>query len=380
MSLYAVISTILYLFILCALPTSATAAEQPLTQRDLMTNLVDTLGYNFGLPDTPQDSDYIQLLAGGRSFRFEAETYRHPDDLVAVNSFTSFGEFSGTGWVSAISAPTKMRMNFLLPHAGTYRFFTSVRLPGHTLTLGGQSWRIDENYPKFQRVDLGEITLNAGMKELAIAMPANGSIDYIEFLAPPLVTIMPLNGWEPDAPLTYGDLAVTALRALNLQSLLPLQGESILIEAEESSAEKSFITDQRHLGEPHGGFWLRSGAGGGLITLPFPVETAAVYTLNLTAAAAKSVTGILDDRDPWRADFPAYLQEKNIGTWFLAAGQHQLKIDLPPRGGVDLLTLVKRRSTATDYRLLAGLPADVNVSTNDVNRLLTLLSRLNSRD
>ena len=192
--------------------------------------------------------------------------------------------------------------------------------------------------------------------------------------------IMPLNGWELDAPLTYADLAVTVLRALALQNLLPLSGESTVIEAEESSADKSFVTDQRHLGEPHGGFWLRSGAGGGSITLPFPVETAAVYTLNLIAAGAKSLTGTLDEREPWQTDFPPYLQERSIGTWFLPPGQHQLKIELPARGGVDLLTLQKRRSATADYRILAGLPAADSVATNDVNRLLTLLSRLHSRD
>jgi hypothetical protein len=380
MRLIAAISAIFCSFSLALIPAPTVAAELPLTQRDLMTNLVDTLGYSFGLPDSPQDSDYRQLLAGGRSFRFEAETYRHSDDLVAINSFSSFGEFSGPGWVSAISSPTKMRMNFLLPHAGTYRLFTAVRLPGHTLMLEGQSWQINENHPNFQRIDLGEITLTAGMKELTIAMPANGSIDYIELLAPPLAAIMPLNDWEPDAPLTHADLAVTALRALDLQSLLPLAGESLRIEAEESSADQAFRTDQRHLGEPQSGFWLRSGAGGGVITLPFHVETTAVYTLNLIAAGAKSLAGTLDEREPWRADFPPYLQERSIGTWFLPAGQHQLKIELPPRGGVDLLTLLQRRATAADYRILAGLPADASVATNDVNRLLTLLSRLHRRD
>lgn len=380
MRLTTVIMAIFCSFLLDLLPAPAMATELPLTQRDLMTNLVDSLDYSFGLPDTPQDDDYIQLLTGKRSFRFEAETYRHPDDLVAINSFSSFGKFSGPGWVSATSAPTKLRMNFLLPHAGTYRFFTAVRLPGHTLMLEGLSWQINENYPNFQRVDLGEITLDAGMKELTIAMPANGSIDYIELLAPPLVPIMPLNNWEPDAPLTSADLAVTVLRALDLQRHLPLSGEKTLIEAEEISTDQSFRTDQRHLGEPHGGFWLRSGAGGGVITLPFRVESTAVYTLNLIAAGANSLFGTLDERESWQADFPPYLQERSIGTWFLSPGPHELKIELPPRGGVDLLTLLMRRSTAADYRILAGLPATDSIAANDVNRLLTLLSRLHSRD
>ncbi|MDZ4184891.1 MAG: hypothetical protein U1D97_07925, partial [Desulfuromonadales bacterium] len=169
-------------------------------------------------------------------------------------------------------------------------------------------------------------------------------------------------------------------RALDLESLLPLQGESILFEAEEVAAQGSLKTDQRHLGEPHGGYWLRSDGGGGSVSLRFSVDRSAVYTFNLIATGAKRLTGTLNMRDSWQTDFPPYLQEKSIGTWYLPVGQHQLDIELPPRGGVDLLTLVKRRSTADDYRILAGLPADASVTAQNVNRLLTLLTRLHSLD
>lgn len=374
MRLIAVILTFLFSLPLTLLP--AAAAEQPLLQRDLMINLVDTLNYSFGLPDSPEDSDYINLLSGLRSYRFEAETYRNPDDLVAINNFVSFGEFSGSGWASALSAPTKMRMEFLLPQSGTYRVYASTRLPGHTLMLEGQSWQIDENNPKFQRIELGEITLSAGMKEMSIAMPANGSIDYIEFIAPPLPAITPLSGWEPNTPLTYTDLAVTTIRALSLLDLLPLQSDRVLFEAEESPQGRPYLTDQRHLGEPHGGLWLRVGAGGGEINLPFIIEAAGVYTLDLIAAGAISLSGTLDNREEWQREFPTYLKEETIGTWFLPAGQHELKIVLPPRGGVDLLTLRKRLSSPEVYPRLAGLPSDGSVRAVDVNRLLTLLARL----
>lgn len=380
MPLVPAIPSILCVLLLCLLPVRTAAGEQVLTQRDWMINLVETLGYSFGLPDTPEDSDYANLLAGVRSYRFEAETCRNPDDLVAVNSFASFGEFSGSGWVSAISAPTKMRMNFLLPHSGTYHLIASVRLPGHTLSLDGHTWQINEDNPRFQRVDLGKVTLSAGMKELTIAMPPNGSIDYIEFVAPALASIVPMNGWDPSAPLTHADLAVTTIRALDLQHLLPLQTERILIEAEESSIDKSLITDQRHLGEPHGGFWLRIGAAGGEVSLPFTIDSAGVYTFALIAEGAKILSGTMDGKEEWQTDFPPYLKEKTIGTWFLHPGQHELKIHLPPRGGVDLLTLLKRRSAPEDYRILAGLPVAGSVQPEEVNRLLTLLARLHRQD
>lgn len=380
MPIYRIILTVASLLAFISQPVTASAVTSSLTHFDLMSNLVDTLGYSFGLPDTPQENDYIKLLDGGRSYRFEAETFRNLDDLVAVNSFTSFGEFSGPGWVSAISMPTTMRMNFLLPHTGTYRLIAAVRLSGHTLTMDGQSWLINDNHPRFQRIDLGETTLAAGMKELTITMPPNGSFDYIELLASPSTPIVPLGGWNPSAPMTDSDLAVTAIRALDLEDLLPLGDEKISFEAEDSSTDETFLTDQRHLGEPRGGRWLRSGAGGGRVTLTFQIPTEAVYTINLIAAGSAPLTGTIDGLSTWHADFPPYLDQRTIGTWFLTVGEHQLAIDLPPRCGIDQMTLLRRRSTAADYRTLAGLPAGDDYTPTDANRLLTLLTRLQSRD
>lgn len=371
---------ILSCIFLSILPNCTEGADQALTQRDWMINLVDTLGYNFGLSDVPQDNDYINLLEGDRNYRFEAETARNPTDLVAINDFTSYGEFSGSGWVSSLSIPTMVRLNFTLPHSGRYRLFAALRLAGHTLMLEGQTWQISEVEQNFQRIELGEINLNAGMKELVVSMPVNGSIDYIELTASPLPAISPLSGWDLHKRLSNDDLAVTTIRALELQTLLPLQGEQFQIEAETNSTQRSFVTDQRHLGEPHGGLWLRNGANTAEVTLPFKIDQGAVYTLDLIAEGTTSLAGNLDGHEPWQSSFPSYLKEQTIGTWFLADGQHEIKITLPPRGGVDLLTLTKRRSSAEDYLILAGLSTLFNVEMNDANRLLTLIARLHNQD
>lgn len=361
---------------LTAVPVAAATTPPSLTQRDWMVSLVDTLGYAAGLPDEPQDADYVKLLDGERSYRFEAEALYDPADLVALNNFSTFGAFSGEGWVSALASPTRMRMHFLLPQAGVFRFYAAVRLPGHTLNLDDKTWHIDANHQKFQRVDLGVVTLKAGSKEFTVDLPANGSIDYVEFIAEPLPRIVPLSAWNPDAPLTRDDLAVTVARALGLEALLPLEGETRYVEAEAAPDTQRLATDQRHLGEPHGGMWLRAGAVSTEITLPFPLSEGAAYDLALTAAAEKPLTGRLDARHAWEAIFPTYLREQSIGTWFLAAGEHTLTLHLAPRSGIDLLTLRKRRSSGPDYCLLVGLPPDGAAGPDEANRLLTLLARL----
>lgn len=361
---------------LSIVPVAAAATPPSLTQRDWMISLVDTLDYAAGLPDEPQDADYLKLLDGERSFRFEAEALYDPADLVARNNFSTFGTFSGEGWISALAAPTRMHMHFLLPHAGVYRFYAAVRLAGHTLNLDDKTWHIDANHPKFQRVDLGIVTLKAGSKELTVDLPANGSIDYVEFIADPLPRIVPLSAWNPDAPLTRDDLAVTVARALGLEALLPLEGETRYVEAETAPGTGELATAQRHLGEPHGGMWLRAGATATDVTLSFTLTESAAYDLALTAAAEKPLAGRLDARHAWEAIFPTYLREQSIGTWFLAAGEHTLTLHLAPRSGIDLLTLRKQRSTGPDYCLLVGLPPDGAAGPGEANRLLSLLARL----
>lgn len=376
MRIFAKISIIcVFIFTVCT-SGSAADASATLLQRDWMINLVDTLGYAFGLPDEPADNDYIKLLEGNRTFRFEAETVRDPRDIVGINNFDIFGAFSGEGWVNALAMPTQLRLNFLLPHSGTYHVYAAVRLAGHSLSLGDKSWMITENYTKFQRVALGEASLSAGSKTMTIDLPANGSIDYVEFVAPPLPRIAPRAGWQPDNPLQADDLAVTTTRALELESFLPLSGDAIMVEAESIAAAKGLITDQGHLGQPHGGTWIRNGVEPAELSMPFKISENAVYNLYLSGAADKMVSGSLDQDLAWETTFPPYLKEKNLGNWFLNAGSHELGIHLPPSGGIDLLTIRKRRSTELDYRTLCGLAADGSFQTADANRLLSLLSRL----
>ena len=53
---------LLTLSFLLILTSPGYAAE--LTQRDWMITLVDAFGWSYGLPDEPQDLDYINILAG----------------------------------------------------------------------------------------------------------------------------------------------------------------------------------------------------------------------------------------------------------------------------------------------------------------------------
>jgi len=360
-----------------ALPAAAAEPAAP-TQRDWMVNLVDGLGWSFGLPDQPQDADYQRILDGERRLRIEAETAKQPTDVVSVKEFTTFGAFSGPGWVSGIATPTSAHLRFLLPWSGTYEVTAALRLAGHRISIDGTTFTADGT-ENFSTVLLGSLELSAGEHEALVELPANGSIDFIELQAPPLPQIRPLGGWQPEQPLSLDDMAVTAIRALGLEPLLPPSNETIRFEAETAGhPEPGELTDVRHLGEPSGGQWVRAGAGGTELRIDFIADVTAAYRLSLRGASGPPVVGTLDDRQRFSAAFPSYLETVAVGTYDLEQGAHALLLQLPPRAGLDVLLLQRRKSAGSDYRRLAGLPAGDTQppSPAQIDQLLSLLAAI----
>lgn len=353
------------------------APPPPLSQRDWMVHLVEGLGLSFGLPENPTDADYLRILSGQRHLRVEAEESHRPTDMVSINSFRSFGPFSGTGWLNGIAQPTRAHLRFLLPRSGRYRIGTAVRSSGHLLEFGSTSLRVDAPGGDFHTVALGEIELLAGWQEVTVHLPPNASIDYLELTAPPLPPLAPRDGWNPSAPLTLDDLAVTSAQLLELEPLLPTTQERVTIEAEDfAPADSPLQTDVGHLGPPSGGRWLRAGIAPQQVEIAFTPPQAGVYDLILRGAAAAPLKGTFETHHPLQIDLLGYLSDTSILTRGLPPTRHTLTVELSGRAGVDALFLLPRRSARSDYLRLLGLPEREPPQAEDLNRLLALLALL----
>ncbi len=363
------------LFLACG--NQASAADPVPLQRDWMVNLVDGMGWSFGLPDEPQDADYIEILEGRRSYRIEAEQARRPTDMVSVKDFTSFGKFSGQGWLSGIATPTSATLEFTLPIGGTYKVSTALLRSGFRIKIADQTFSADGG-KGFEALELGTIDLPAGKLEIDIDFPPDGGVDYIELQAPNLQPIAPLGGWAPDRPLQAEDLAVTAARLLDLQPALPPLGRPLIVEAETAGPFSGVeITDIRRMGEPSGGRWIRSGNLPAEVVLAFDVPSSGVYALSLRGTALTELVGTLNDRYQIPLSFPSYLASVEAGDYFLEQGVNTLHLTLPPQAGLDSLVLQPRSSGPEDYLRLVGLEGTDNPpGIEQMNRLLALLAAL----
>lgn len=357
--------------------TSVPRAETELSQRQWVVSLVETLGWSFGLPDNPQDLDYHRLLDGSRQWRVEGEESFQPGDAVSVKTFETFGPYSGSGWLNGLSSRTKATLRFLLPHGGRYQLSVALRRPGHRITLGGRTWEADGPLG-FGRVALGEVELTAGMQEALIDLPPDGSFDYLELSAPERAPIEPLGGWRFEQSLTAEVLALSVIQLLQLEAALPQTPESFIIEAEDALFRQGAEpTEARLLGEPSAGLWLRAGSLAGEIRLEFSVPSPGIWSLSLRGAGETPIPARLDGRRTLLYPSPGYLQERALGSVLLAEGNHSLRLDLPPRVGVDYLRLDRRASRREDYQRLVGLPPEGALpDPTQVDRLLALLAAI----
>lgn len=350
------------------------ACAENLTQRDWLINLVNGLGWSFGLPDTPSDWDYLTIVGGVRYLHLEAEDHIRREDQVSAKKHLVFGDFSGEAWVSGIARPTTAHIDFLLPISGRYTVHARVRLPGHRFTLGGTVLTADGGN-QFTTVTVGEVDLIAGPNTIEINLPANGAVDYIELQAPSYPAIEPAGGWQLDQPLTRADLAATVIRALQLQRVLPPTGKTTELEAENISAEAKAteVTKTRLLGVPSGGRWLRALGRPTEVTLAFTPPHDGIYRLFLRATGSMDLN--LDGEDLSRLSFAPYLEQRLLGTFALSKLSHKLTCRLDPRAGVDNLKLQELATDPDTFDSLAGLDVSDPPTPADLDRTLKLLSR-----
>lgn len=322
----------------------APGTAMALTQRDWMIALVDGLGRSFGLPDQPKPDDYLRILQGTRTLRYEAEAVRAEDDEVSALAFLNYGPFSGTGWILGTSKPTQVHLRFVLPLDGRYRLDLALRLPGHTVKVGDKTFPVDGDRQHFSTVEAGEVELTAGPQEVIVTLPPGGAIDYLELKAPNLPAIGPASGWQPDTPLSWEVLAVTAIQALRLQAQLPATERTIAIEAETvAQTGGARVVEDVHLGQPSGGRWLRTAAQPIRIEIPFTIADGGFYDVEM-AVMGNPVELLVNHQLSRSVEGKPYLDTVTLPALFFPSGANLLEVTLPPGGGLDRVALKARQS------------------------------------
>jgi len=341
--------------------SQSSGGEAPITQGEWAVYLARGLGLEKAMPAGSSADKYISVLGNKGYRRIEGEDYFKISSELSIADSDKFGLSSKNKWLAANEKPGTARYRFELPVGRKY----TIRARNRGLS---QFWTIDERgsvmiSPEvdFKWMEVGEFNLKPGPHEIAVSIPSGGGLDIFELLTDSAPGIEPPGGFKPLDPLTYGDKAVTIVKALNLEDELPIDaGFFLILEAElYEKAEGQFqVSEDEKPGGASGKKWLQSDG-----------QVSAVYNFEIPERGLYTVKarGFGDRKEEWTFDLgeektvftPASLSKFNwepVTRIFFEPGPHTVEISLQEGNGADVIMIVRRRASAANYlQLLSDL-------------------------
>jgi hypothetical protein len=332
-------------------PPGATAglatvtSDRVVPEEEWAADLVELLGLDAALPESPRPSDYFSLLcaeqaeravtSGGRSAPigplFEASAgvppARRPGDPVRI----------------VVSVPATALYSLAIEGVGLQRWLVDQQPVGHLdPTSLGVSW------------SAATLPLRAGPHEITGFLGPDARAERVSLVALRSLCIAPADGWHARRPLTYGAKARTLVRVFGFESRLPEAGEAIEIEGEayQSVTTSGGRTNRRVAVAASRNVWATSSHSPAELTWRLYLEDPAVVTIEARILGVQQQLWSIDGR--YRA---AVLPTggRDVFEWVplftvpLGSGEHELRARIARQSGVDVLRATPRRSSDADY-------------------------------
>ena len=344
-----------YIGIMAGLICSAAVAEEtPITQGEWAVYLARGLGLEKAMPEGSSADKYISVLGNKGYRRIEGEDYYEISPELSILESDKFGLTSKKKWLGAEGKSGTARYRFEVPVGREY----TIRARNQGMS---QFWTIDDQgsvmlSPEldFKWMEVGDFNLKPGPHEITVSVPSGGGVDLFELLTESAPAIEPPGGFQPLAPLTYKDKAITIVKALNLEDELPIDsGFFLILEAESyDRAEGEFkVSENEKPGASSEKKWLQSD-GKVSVSYSFEVPERGLYTIK--------ARGFGDRKEEWTFDLgeertvftPGSLSKFNwrpVTNVFFEPGPHTIELVLKEGNGTDVIMVVRRRATAANY-------------------------------
>jgi hypothetical protein len=192
----------------------------------------------------------------------------------------------------------------------------------------------------------GPAHLDPGSYSTSVLLPPGAALERVEVAPGCVASVEPVGGWQATAVTTNDDIAVTALRAVDLESELPPAAAAIEI------ASTEFEVDE-HLAGAEPGFAaeaLRAGSKGlrGLVTVNLP--EAGLYTLSVFGSSGAGQRWVADGcRKSVLCPSTSGSQWRVVMTQPMSAGRHTLAVTLGDGAVVERARLERKKATPADY-------------------------------
>jgi hypothetical protein len=204
-------------------------------------------------------------------------------------------------------------------------------------------------------IEVGSAHLDPGAYTASLLLPAGTTLENVEVAPPCLSPIEPPRGWQALKVLDREDLAVTALKALELESELPPADSAIeLTGSDFRIAEGAMLASAGRGGLE--GLTLRGGPLGVQAILLVNIPESGLYTISALGLQGNGQSWLLDSCgravlcDSRTAASPVTVPEwRDVTTTTFSAGPHYVTVTLGNGATVERVRVQRKKDTPGDY-------------------------------
>jgi hypothetical protein len=324
--------------------------------------MVRALNLDWNLPEEPTSHDYIARLNWQASIDLAA---------TGVEPGSSPSLRVGDGFVQAVGPGAEALFRVSTVRTGDYGFRIKLANGGAVIKMGSAVFDAYQPDDTFQWVDLNRVGLDPGDHSVSVLLDEGARAEALGVVPPCLVAVEPKDGWQPLKSLTFGDLAVTLARALELEYGLAGIGPEITIKGEDFQVLQDIPIEEEgdKSEEP---FWLAS--GGSLVTARarFVADQAGLYVLQARYFSPTEIRWTVDGC--LRAiTCPilvgnAGLLWTNVVALELAAGEHDIDVTLPPNASLDQIMIQQKDDSIEEFM---GVVSEEGFNMRGTNELVS---------
>lgn len=271
-------------------------------------------------------------------------------------------QVSGEGSASVLSAGSSpAEVSFAIPVAQPGDYHLRARLAGAAGApataevrpiAGGDPLKSFTLVPAVETgwVSAGSTHLDPGAYAAQFLLPPGATLSQVEVAPPCVNAIEPANGWQATGITTVDDLAITAIKAIDIEHELPpaatpieLTGDAFQVEAPRAAVE------ERALATGLDAMTMRAGRSGLRAVVTFDVPEAGLYSMSAFVTPGVGQRFLVDG-----CRKAVVCPSQNTGwrpilSQTLAAGRHTLVLSLADGASFERLRLERKKNSAGDY-------------------------------
>ena len=326
----------------------ATPVTHPLWARMLLRSL--------DMTDAVRTSSQASQVFATLTWR---DSLSYPADRYMREQGAKISEEGGQVVLSASAGPAEVSYAVAVAQPGDYQL--RARLSGQPGTpatvevlpmVGGPAVKSFTLLPVAETgwVFAGSTHLDPGAYAAQFLLPPGSTLSQVEIAPPCVNSIEPAGGWKPTAVTTSQDLAVTALKAIDLEQELPPAASPIEMTGDQLQVEAPVqAVEARASAQGLEAMTLRSGRSG----------LRAIVAVELPEAGLYSITAFVSPGggQRWLADgCRKAVVCPGLGTgWrpimnqIFAAGRHTLILTLGDGAMVERVRVERKKSEPSDY-------------------------------